>query len=71
MSAPDLRHLNQVQLARRWGISERTLERWRWLRQGPSFLKLGGHVAYRLSDIEAFEEAQARSTRQHDRGGVR
>lgn len=59
----EVRHLNQVQVARRWGISERTLERWRWLRQGPPFLKLGGHVAYRLSDIEGFEEAQARSAR--------
>jgi predicted DNA-binding transcriptional regulator AlpA len=52
----DVRHLNQLQVARRWGISERTLERWRWLRQGPPFLKIGGHVAYRLSDIEAYEQ---------------
>jgi Helix-turn-helix domain len=56
----DIKHLNQVQVARRWGISERTLERWRWLRKGPPFLKIGGHVAYRLSDIEAFEAAQLR-----------
>jgi SAM-dependent methyltransferase len=40
------------------GHSERTLERWRWLRKGPPFLKIGGHVAYRLSDVEAFEAAQ-------------
>lgn len=66
----EVRHLNQVQVARRWGISERTLERWRWLRQGPPFLKLGGHVAYRLSDIEAFEETQARSARRSDAGAV-
>ena len=55
-----VRHLNQVTLARRWGMSPRTLERWRWLKQGPRFLKLGGHVVYRLEDIEAFEAAQAR-----------
>jgi hypothetical protein len=54
----DLRHLNQVQLARRWSLSPRTLERWRWLRQGPPFLRIGGRVVYRLSDIEAFEVAQ-------------
>ena len=41
-------------------MSERTLERWRWLGKGPRYLKLGGHVAYRLEDIEAFESAQAR-----------
>ena len=67
----EVRHLNQVQVARRWGISERTLERWRWMRQGPLFLKLGGHVAYRLSDIEAFEEGQARSARQNNTSSAR
>jgi len=54
------RHLNQKQLADRWGISPKTLERWRWLGQGPKFLKLGGRIAYRLEDIEAFEEQQLR-----------
>lgn len=50
-----VRHLNQIELARRWNISARTLERWRWLGQGPVFLKLGGRVTYRLEDIEKFE----------------
>ena len=50
-----VKHLNQVELSRRWSLSPRTLERWRWLRQGPHFLKIGGHVIYRLEDIEAFE----------------
>ena len=54
------RHLHQTDLARRWCLSPRTLERWRWLGQGPAFLKLGGRVAYRLEDIEAFEAAQTR-----------
>jgi hypothetical protein len=52
-------HLNQIELARRWRISARTLERWRWLNQGPTYLKIGGRVVYRLADIEAFEAAQA------------
>jgi hypothetical protein len=39
-------------------LSTRTLERWRWLGQGPRYVKLGGHVAYRLEDIEAFEKAR-------------
>jgi Helix-turn-helix domain len=52
-------HLNQIELARRWRVSPRTLERWRWLNQGPPYLKLGGRVVYRLADIEAFEAAQA------------
>ncbi|QJD18062.1 helix-turn-helix transcriptional regulator [Paracoccus sanguinis] len=50
--------LNQKELARRWGISHRTLERWRYNGQGPAFLKLGGRVLYRLADIEAFEQSQ-------------
>ncbi|WP_338065783.1 helix-turn-helix domain-containing protein [Oceaniglobus ichthyenteri] len=50
--------LNQKELARRWGISHRTLERWRHVGQGPTFLKLGGRVLYRREEIEAFEESQ-------------
>ena len=53
-------HLNQTELARRWRMSERTLERWRWLGQPPRFLKIGGRVVYRLEDIEAFEAKQLR-----------
>ena len=60
MSTPELRHLNEEQLARRWALSPRTLQRWRWRREGPPFMKLGGRVAYRLEDIEAFEVAHRR-----------
>lgn len=55
-----LKHLTQTEVARRWCLSPRTLERWRWLGQGPAFLKLGGRVAYRVEDIETFEAAQTR-----------
>jgi hypothetical protein len=55
-----VRHLNQIDLSRRWNISPRTLERWRWLKQGPEYLKIGGHVVYRLEDVEAFEAATRR-----------
>ena len=54
------RHLDQTSLARRWNVSPRTLERWRWLGIGPRYLKIGGHVVYRSEDILAFETAQAR-----------
>jgi hypothetical protein len=47
-----IRHLNQVDLSRRWSISPRTLERWRWLQAGPRYLKIGGRVVYRLEDVE-------------------
>lgn len=55
-----IRHMHQTDLARRWRISPRTLERWRWLKQGPAYLKIGGRVAYRIEDVEAFEAAQLR-----------
>ena len=51
-------HLKQGELAARWTISPRTLERWRWTGEGPAFVKLGGRVVYRLEDVEAFEKAQ-------------
>jgi hypothetical protein len=56
-----VRHLHQADLARRWNVSPRTLERWRWLRKGPPYLKIGGRVAYRLCDVEAFEAAHIRT----------
>ena len=55
-----VKHLNQIELSRRWGISPRTLERWRWRQEGPGYLKIGGHIAYRVEDIEAFEVATLR-----------
>lgn len=55
-----IKHLQQVDLARRWRLSPRTLERWRWHGTGPCFLKIGGRVVYRLEDVEAYEAAQAR-----------
>lgn len=58
--SPAKRHLNQIELSRRWSLSPRTLERWRWLRQGPDYLKVGGRIVYRLEDIEAYETAQLR-----------
>ena len=48
--------INQIELSRRWRISPRTLERWRWLGEGPPFLKMGARVIYRLSDIETYEK---------------
>lgn len=57
-----VRHLTQDELAKRWRISPRTLERWRWLRLGPQFLKIGGRVVYALEDVETFETAKRAET---------
>jgi hypothetical protein len=50
-----MQHFDQKNLAKRWLISPRTLEQWRWQGRGPRYLKIGGRVVYRVSDIEAFE----------------
>lgn len=64
-------HLSTRELAERWSISPRTLERWRWAGEGPRFLKLGGRVVYRIADIEAFEAAhlRTRTDLREERGG--
>jgi hypothetical protein len=36
------------------------LERWRWAKKGPPFLKLGGRIVYELAEIEAFEKTRRR-----------
>ena len=64
-AAPHVRHLSQLDLARRWAISPRTLERWRWTGEGPRFLKLNGRIVYREADVEAFE-----APRLHDDTGA-
>ena len=48
-------YLTQRQLADRWRISPRTLERWRAAGYGPPWIVLGGSIRYRLGDIETFE----------------
>jgi hypothetical protein len=44
-------------LARRWHISPRTLERWRYERRGPPWVTVGGRVLYELANIRAYEDA--------------
>jgi hypothetical protein len=60
----EIKHLNQFDLAQRWRISPRTLERWRWLDLGPRYLKIGGRVVYRIEDIQAYEAAKMREAGQ-------
>lgn len=52
--------LSPRQLAARWGLSEKTLERWRMLGTGPVFLKLGGRVLYQVEEVQAHEQQRSR-----------
>lgn len=55
-------YLNPSELAARFRISPRTLERWRWLKTGPNYTKLGGKIVYSLNDIEAYERRRRAET---------
>ena len=56
------RHLTQAELAERWRVSTRTLDRWREAGKGPAWMKLNGRVLYRTEDVLAFERARLRRT---------
>lgn len=58
--------LTEKDLAKRWSKSVKTIQRKRWLKEGPPYFK-DGRVRYRLSDIEAYEE---RHTHLKNIGGV-
>ncbi len=54
--------LNEYELAARWGLSVKTLRRWRQEQLGPVFCKLGARVTYLVSEIEAFEQRVSRNS---------
>lgn len=58
LAEASVNHLSQKELADRWRISPRTLERWRAAKTGPPWLRLGARrIAYRLEDVLAYERA--------------
>jgi len=46
--------LTERDVARMTGLSVGTVRRWRLLRQGPKYLKLGAAVRYKPEDISAW-----------------
>ena len=48
-------NFNERDLAERWGVSPKTLQRWRSEGRGPMYLKLSKRVVYPLDQIQAFE----------------
>lgn len=55
--------MSETEVAKRWKISPKTLQRWRTDRYGPTYVKLGKNVRYRSEDIEAYEISQRAVTR--------
>lgn len=60
-------YFRESELALRWRMSERTLQRWRQAGKVPRYLRLGGRVLYPIADVLAFEAGAAAG----GRGGVR
>lgn len=52
--------LDENELATRWGLSVKTLRRWRQEQLGCVFCKLGSRVVYLLAEVEAFERRVSR-----------
>jgi predicted DNA-binding transcriptional regulator AlpA len=46
--------LNEYDVARITGLSVASVRRWRLLRQGPRYLKIGAAVRYRSDDLDAW-----------------
>jgi len=50
--------LTERDVARMTGLSVGTVRRWRLLRQGPKYLKLGAAVRYKPEDISTWLESR-------------
>ena len=46
---------NEIELSRRWGISEKTLQQQRWKGAGPRYVKIGNRVRYPIDEVERYE----------------
>ena len=50
--------LNERDVARITGLSVASVRRWRLLRQGPKYIKIGAAVRYKPRDISAWLESR-------------
>lgn len=53
-----VRHLSPAELANREGVSIETVYAWNKTGGGPLYMRIGKHVRYRLTDIEAWEQSR-------------
>ena len=54
----DPAELNEHDVARITGLSVASVRRWRLLRQGPKYIKIGAAVRYRPEDVAAWLETR-------------
>ncbi|WP_248762610.1 AlpA family transcriptional regulator [Pseudarthrobacter sp. SSS035] len=58
--------LTSTELAQKLHKTVSALAQWRYKGVGPKFIKLGGGVRYRASDVEAWLDAQTRTQTGHE-----
>lgn len=49
--------LSENELAQRWGVSPKTLQRWRTEGRGPHYYKLSKKVSYPLDSVTQYEHS--------------
>ena len=60
--------LNEYDVARITGLSVASVRRWRLLRQGPAYMKIGSAVRYKREDIVAWLGTRPRGGEQPVQG---
>jgi hypothetical protein len=62
MSSPRALWMTAKELAERWRMSTRTLDRWRVRKGGPTWHVIGGRILYLFDDVRAFEVRHRRKS---------
>ena len=58
--------INEIQAAEQLCLTPSTLRKWRYLRKGPDFIKIGTAVRYNPDTIRAFIEKNTRASIEED-----
>ena len=71
MEPLDPAYLDTLGLAKRWGMSVRTIEGWRRRRMGPAFVRISRLIRYPLENVRSYEAERLRTSTAPKQGGVR
>ncbi len=63
--------LNENEIARQFGLPEKRLQALRCRGGGPKFIKVGRSVRYRAADVEAWLEANTKTSTSESQPGAR
>ena len=51
-------YLTSEQAAKYLSVKPRLMEHWRWRKMGPSFIKVGGRIRYKLEELKEFLQSE-------------